>query len=443
VNPFITTITPTVISSSSAVAPEDLAPKESPEKPPPKRRKKAVFSPFDDEEDDELPVDPEVTITHECVFEGERLSKKSKNVQVSYRAWYEVELLAARPIRDHAQSLGLQHEVISRLATVTATGGGPGAFREVDIELMIRRDWEDLVDVLKHQIKSGRKHISLSIATAAARYKGFKLPANPESTSTLAASTKQPREPRPPVLSASKRDFESTHKTRSTLMSAMMDHYDCKRRCNGSSKYCLVDEGVHHAVLEADFTALIDSIELSRLTSAPLTVEEPGIIWKERVIRAADLRAAKKKKEKEKQPPPNTHALPPPYYAQSPWFAPPAWPPSYNYQPPHSNAQPPAPPPPPTGEPSRKSSPVNSDPDINHLEQYCDWLGKRYPRYQHGLEEAKEKLVDDFYTITTLHSATDARLISLLGKGGLVILLKKYVKEFQREQRALADAERD
>jgi len=427
------------------VPPEDpVQLQESPEKPPPKRRKRVDFTSSQDEEQESLPIELEVTVTHESVYEGEKLSKRSKTIPVAHKAWYEIELLAVGALRVHTQRLGLQYVITSRLASVTATGGGPGAFKETDIELMARRDWEDLVDVLKHQMQRGRKHITLGVTTAAARFKGFIPPPAIEATPIAPASSKQ-RDTRPPVLSASKRDFESTQKTRSSLLSAMMEYYDCKRRCNGSSKYCLVDDEdprVHHAVLEADFTALVDSIELSRLTSAPLTVEEPGAIWMERVIRANQLRAAKKKKDREKeqpaQPPPTA---PPPYYAQAPWFAPPAWPPHYHQQSSAPQLQPQSQPQPPGGSPSRKSSPVNSDPDINHLEQYCDWLGRRYPRYQKGLEEAKDKLVDDFYTITTLHGASDARLTSLLGKGGLVILLKKYIKEFQREQRALADAD--
>jgi len=75
------------------------------------------------------------------------------------------------------------------------------------------------------------------------------------------------------VLSASKRDFASTQKTWSALISAIIDHYNCKRRCNRSFKYYLIDEnGVYYVMLEQDFTALINLIELSCLTSMPYTV---------------------------------------------------------------------------------------------------------------------------------------------------------------------------
>jgi len=435
VNPFVTATPHTVISSDSIAAPEEpTQSKEANPPPPPKRRRKVLFSPSDEEE--LPPPEEKISIVHETLFEGERLGKRSKTLEVAHKVWYQVELLSIKSMLEHTEKLGLQHVVSSRLANVMATGGGPGAFKATDIELMCRRDWEDLVDVLKHQIKNGRKHLALDIVTHGARHKNFvPIAATPPPTSQGAPTTTSTRrdaakEARPPIVSASKRDFESTQKTRAALMSELMDRYDCKRRCNGSSKYCLVEGSVHHAITEVDFTSLIDSIELSRLTSTPLTVEEPGEIWKERVIRACELWAAKKKKEKEKEPQPALATLPP-YYAQSPWFAPSPWPPPYQQQ----NSVPPPPqpqpqPPPPGGSPSRKSSPVNSDPDINHLEQYCDWLGRRYPRYQKGLEEAKEKLVDDYYTITTLYSASDARLMSLLGKGGLVILLKRYIKEF-------------
>jgi len=79
-----------------------------------------------------------------------------------------------------------------------------------------------------------------------------------------------------------------------------------------------------------------------------------------------------KKKEEREEELPNPCLLPPPYHAQLPLFALSAWLPGYNYQLLQSNMQP-LPLPPLSGrERSCKSLPVNSNPDIKHLEQYCD-----------------------------------------------------------------------
>jgi len=345
----------------------------------------------------------------------------------------------------HAAEKGLQWEATRRVGALLAQGDGPGKYKVTDIDLLKETDWEDAVELINHQFKSGRKHITASGVTTTDRYREYKplTPVATEPSPVTASSVRRPinRETRTPIITASKRDFESTYQTRSAIMVAAQSYYSCPRRCN-RGLYCLPDDRdlyIHYAMGEADLTSLVDLIAMASRRGELLTVEEPGSVWKQRVIREAAIKKAKKggsvsASQTDYQPPP-APTYPQWYQQAPPWQQQP--PPSYGY----SQQAHPQPPPPQSASPARKSSPVSRDPDVDNLGFYCDWLGRKYRQYQAGIEEAKGKLLGDFYTIKSFHEMNDTEVRKLLQSSGLCQSLKRHIKEFQREQRAAAENE--
>lgn len=71
-----------------------------------------------------------------------------------------------------------------------------------------------------------------------------------------------------------------------------------------------------------------------------------------------------------------------------------------------------------------------------YFERYCGWLAKRFPRWKNDFGNLKSVLSNEAYTLEALRKEKDEILGDLIGKRGLVILLKKHVRDFAQEEKS-------